>query len=283
MSIASKVKREKMPRKMLLKSLFAATLAVGLSARPALALQSIVFGQVVEGPFTYTDPNSGASVNLEVVGSGEPQFNSFTSTITPAGSVINPGSWTQIQADAQSLGGNLVTVASAAENAFIVSTILQNFTGSGGPDLSHLPLWIGLSDPSFDLGGGSHAGNFVWADGSSSAYRNWNAGTGEPNDDPVSGNGNPNGALNFAGGGNGEYYTAINWHYAQGGGPQGTWNDTPDDGTLAFGGNSDGPYYGIAEVPVTASVPQPASWAMGLLGIALTASALRFRRKSILA
>jgi hypothetical protein len=90
----------------------------------------------------------------------------------------------------------------------------------------------------------------VWADGSTSTYRNWNS--GEPN------NASP-----------GEYYAAINWHFAAGTGAPGTWNDTPVGGTSGFSGNSNGPYYAIAEV--SAAAPEPAS--MALLGIGIAGMA----------
>ena len=47
----------------------------------------------------------------------------------------NAGTWTQAQAQAVSLGGNLVTVNDATENQFLVNT----FGGTEG-------LWIGLTD-----------------------------------------------------------------------------------------------------------------------------------------
>ena len=90
-------------------------------------------------------------------------------------------SWTQAESMAQSYGGNLLTIHSATENQFIVNDVLQDWTSNGGPNLSALPLWIGLYDPTgatHDDGPGGptsqHAANFLWIDGSSSTYRNWN-------------------------------------------------------------------------------------------------------------
>jgi hypothetical protein len=170
--------------------------------------------------------------------------------------VLPLGTWTQSESAAQQLGGNLMTISSSAENQFVVNNVLQDFTGSGGPSLSDLPLWIGLYDPTgaaHDDGpggaGSQHAANFLWVDGSSSAYRNWNSSTNEPTDSSP-----------------GEYYSTINWHTAQGtSGVVGTWNDTPLAGTTGYGGNSNGPYYGIAAVPV----PEPSALALlGLIGVA---------------
>ena len=167
--------------------------------------------------------------------------------------VVSLGNWNQAEASAQSLGGNLITIHSLAENQFVVDNVLQDFSSSGGPNLSNLPLWIGLYDPTGavnDDGGSQHAQNFVWVDGSNSSYRNWNTDTSEPND------ANP-----------GEYYAAINWQFAGGLAPSsmGTWNDTPLAGTLGYTGNTDGPYYGIAAVPV----PEPSYW--GLIASSLLA------------
>ncbi len=144
--------------------------------------------------------------------------------------VVTQSSWTAAEAAAQAMGGNLVTIHNAAENTFIVSNVLQDFTSTGGPNLSDVPAWIGLYDPQTGDGtGAAHAADFQWVDGSGSSFRAWNS--GEPNNTAP-----------------GEYDTAINWHYSQGG-PLGTWNDAPNAGTSGFGGNTNGPYYGIVAVP----------------------------------
>ena len=197
---------------------------------------STVSGSTIEGPIY----DSISNVNLYVVSSG---------------------SWNQAESQAVALGGHLVTIHSAAENQFIVNNVLVNFAGSGGPNLSDVPLWIGLYDPtgagSNDGSSSGHAANFVWADGSTSTYRNWNS--GEPNN---------------AGGT--EYYAAINWHYSVSSSETvGTWNDTPLGGSSGYGGNSNGTYYGIAAVPV----PEPSSFA--LLGLGIAGFALQaYRRRN---
>lgn len=91
-----------------------------------------------------------------------------------------PLSWTQAQAQAESLGGNLVTVNSAEEHAWL-SSVFGNER-----------LWIGLNDVNTE-------GEFVWASGEPVTYTNW--ADGRPNDlgdedfvemnfDPVSANWN---------------------------------------------------------------------------------------------
>lgn len=92
-----------------------------------------------------------------------------------SGPVINPAngnsyylleaaSWTASQAEAVTLGGNLVTINDAAENQWI----LDIFNPFGGQ--SYL---IGLSDSVTE-------GTFVWASGEPVTFTNW--GAGEPND-----------------------------------------------------------------------------------------------------
>ncbi|MCO5797284.1 MAG: hypothetical protein HEQ29_11045 [Dolichospermum sp. LBC05a] len=70
----------------------------------------------------------------------------------------NAGTWKEAQAQAVSLGGNLVTVNDAAENQFLVNT----FGGTEG-------LWIGLTDEVTE-------GTFKWANGEAVTYTNWSPG-----------------------------------------------------------------------------------------------------------
>jgi glucose/arabinose dehydrogenase len=98
-------------------------------------------------------------------------------------------SWTDAQAEATSLGGNLVTINNAAEENWLKQTF-----GSSEQ------LWIGLTDRTTE-------GKFEWVNGETATYRNWNP--GEPN------NSNFGGAVP-----EGEDYAVIN---------QGTqWNDIPN-------------------------------------------------------
>ncbi|MFN4876289.1 MAG: lectin-like protein [Aphanizomenon sp.] len=88
------------------------------------------------------------------------------------------GSWTQAQAQAVSLGGNLVAVNDAAENQFLVNTF-------GGTER----LWIGLTDEVTE-------GTFKWVNGEAVTYTNW-----YPNE-PNNSGGNENYAeFNFLGAG----------------------------------------------------------------------------------
>lgn len=152
--------------------------------------------------------------------------------------------WTDAEIEAQSRRGHLVTINDAAEQAFLESAFL---TG----DLATRPVWIGLNDL-------SNEGNFVWASGEPVTYTNWQP--GDPN----------NGAGFFE-----EDFVAMNWQYAaESGGPvargaeprslttfsPGTWTDTPLEGTSGQGGNSDGLYYGIIEIPCTPPPEDMVSW-----------------------
>jgi Ca2+-binding RTX toxin-like protein len=64
-------------------------------------------------------------------------------------------SWSQAQAQAAGLGGNLVTINDAAENQFLVGAF-------GGTER----LWIGYTDSASE-------GTFRWANGESTSYTNW--------------------------------------------------------------------------------------------------------------
>ncbi|MEM6448676.1 MAG: LamG-like jellyroll fold domain-containing protein, partial [Cyanobacteria bacterium P01_D01_bin.105] len=74
----------------------------------------------------------------------------------------NDLTWEEAQAQAESIGGNLVTINDAAEEAWLHTT----FSASG-------ELWIGLTDKSVE-------GQFEWASGEAVTYTNWSP--NEPND-----------------------------------------------------------------------------------------------------
>jgi Lectin C-type domain len=147
--------------------------------------------------------------------------------------------WTTAESAAIGLGGHLASITSSDEQSFINSTFL---TGA----FERVPLWIGLTDEVVE-------GTFVWATGESLGYTNWKT------NEPSVGN---------------EHYVAINWGYARGDAvPKGEWNNTPLNGTLNYGGNTNGPYFGIVEV-----VPEPASAVLAIFG-AISFMAARFLRR----
>ena len=113
---------------------------------------------------------NGGNDTLNGGGGNDQIFGDFTSAITAPiftynGKfyfLSNAGTWTQAQAQAVSLGGNLVTVNDAAENEFLVNTF-------GGTER----LWIGLTDEVTE-------GTFKWANGEAVTYTNWLP--GQPDD-----------------------------------------------------------------------------------------------------
>jgi hypothetical protein len=88
-----------------------------------------------------------------------PRFNSTTRN---AYFLLSQNNWTNSQAEAVTLGGRLVKVEDAAENAWIASTF----------DALNRNLWIGLSDAAVE-------GTYRWTDGTITQYRPWDP--GEPN------------------------------------------------------------------------------------------------------
>jgi Ca2+-binding RTX toxin-like protein len=103
------------------------------------------------------------------------KWNDYSSTYSQRGIIENkffeyngsrylltgPGTWTQAQEQANSLGGHLVTVNNQAEQDWLVNTF-------GGTE----PLWTDLTDEVTE-------GQYKWASGETSTYRNWLP--GEPN------------------------------------------------------------------------------------------------------
>ncbi len=97
-----------------------------------------VLGEVVSGPIV--NPSNGHSYYLLTRGQ----------------------SWTASQAEAELLGGHLVTINDAAENAWVADTFGQ---------FNNL-YWIGLNDVAMP-------DTFVWSSGDLSDYRNWYPGQPE--------------------------------------------------------------------------------------------------------
>jgi hypothetical protein len=73
-----------------------------------------------------------------------------------------PCTWAEAAAQAEALGGHLVTISSQAENDWVWQTF-------SGPDHG---LWLGLTDV-------AEEGRWVWASGEPVTYTNWHP--GEPN------------------------------------------------------------------------------------------------------
>lgn len=109
--------------------------------------------------------------------------------------LLEQSTWTEAEALAVSMGGNLATVNDQSENDWIWNT----FSDDGARS-----LWIGFTDQ-------EEEGNFVWTSGESITFTNWEL--GQPSNDLV---GQP------------EHYTEMRWgvkHYEE---IPGHWNDLPD-------------------------------------------------------
>jgi hypothetical protein len=166
-----------------------------------LLISDQLFGQVLQGPIV--NPSNGYSYFL-----------------------LQNATWDNSQSEALSLGGNLATVNSAAENTWIFNTFALTAADNGAD------LWIGLYDPDKGDGtGAQHAADFIWIDGEAVTYTNW--APGEPNDNPQEG---------------GAYFAALT-AYAHDGLVPGDWNDKKDDSQGV-------PSMGVVEV-----MPEPASLA----------------------
>ncbi|MCK4789556.1 MAG: hypothetical protein KAV87_37795 [Desulfobacteraceae bacterium] len=103
--------------------------------------------------------------------------------IVPSGA---DGSWDNAENNAIALGGHLVTINDAAEEAWLRSVFGEQTR-----------YWIGFSDAGVE-------GLWVWSSGEPVTYTNWDS--GEPN--------------NMAPPPTGEDYAVLNWYSATGG-----WND----------------------------------------------------------
>ena len=104
----------------------------------------------------FTTGEVGDSIAIESYEEILPTYNGKTYQLTSGGAK----SWEAAQAEARSLGGNLVTINDAAEEAWLKQTF-----GREG-------LWIGINDAASE-------GRFRWASGEAVTYTNW--APGEPN------------------------------------------------------------------------------------------------------
>ncbi|MBK1642420.1 hypothetical protein CKO12_11135 [Chromatium okenii] len=101
--------------------------------------------------------------SLTLIASATSSGSVITSLLNPSNDhtyyLLSQANWVNSQAEALTLGGNLVTINDADENAWIYSSF-ANFSGI------HRNLWIGFNDV-------ANEGNFVWASGEQPGYTNW--------------------------------------------------------------------------------------------------------------
>ncbi len=162
----------------------------------------------------------------------------LTTAVNPANGhtyhLLESTTWTASEAEAITLGGHLVTIGDAAENAWIEAT----FKPFGDK------FWLGYTDVVVE-------NIFVWIDGDPSTYQNW--GGAEPNDAcPF---GPEDVSIMFT---NGAGLPGLNPIQ------DGEWADIPDDAVC--GGGT--PVRGVVEVTPAPSVPAIAGWGLILLATA---------------
>ena len=110
------------------------------------------------------------------------------------------GCWDEAEAEAEALGGHLIAVNSAEEQAFVEQTFLSQGNVFGLDETTI--LWIGLSDAEVE-------GTMVWSSMEPLVYMNWKNTEPDHSGD----------------------YVAFNWGFARGNVPLARWNDTPLCGT----------------------------------------------------
>ncbi|MEI6708991.1 MAG: Ig-like domain-containing protein [Methylococcales bacterium] len=127
------------------------------------ATNALSTGQVVVDTFTYTlvdvhgASSASTTLSINITGSDDTSYtyNGHTYMLTNSSSL----SWQQAETQAVSLGGHLVTINDAAEQAWLASTF-----PTGG--------WIGYTDQVTE-------GVFQWISGETATYTHWYL--GEPN------------------------------------------------------------------------------------------------------
>ena len=195
------------------------------------------------GQWTYTIDQ--LNTDVQALGDGDTITDTFTVrtedgteqvvTVTingandaPTGTVykvISADSWIEAQQEAISLGGNLVTIDDADENAYVLN-LIQNT-----PGMTASGAWIGYTDQQGE-------GTFGWIDGSSpTSYTNW--ADGEPNN---FGNGADEDFVQmFA-----ETITRVGTEISAG-----QWNDLPDTGLSDSEQDAEqvNPQFAVVEIP----------------------------------
>ena len=88
--------------------------------------------------------------------------------------IVDGPSWTEAEANANKLGGHLVTINDAEENQWLVNNLSgsNNFYSNQYVD----QFWIGYTDE-------ANEGSWTWISGESSDYSNWTSYTPAGNGD----------------------------------------------------------------------------------------------------
>nr|MDJ0900894.1 lectin-like protein [Xenococcus sp. MO_188.B8] len=155
--------------------------------------------------------NDSSNISPVLVDDGVFQYGHSTYFLSQA------GTWQEAQAEAESYGGNLVTINDAAENKWLLDTFGVNNDW----------LWTGFTDQ-------AQEGEFEWISGQETTYTNW--APGQPYDD----------------GGN-QHYAILNWNNQGWDDNQGTWQwqgiieidwSSVGGNDTIFGGAGDDQIYG---------------------------------------
>ena len=100
--------------------------------------------------------------NFETIGSGKGIAETpIVIRGDSAYAIVQGPSWEEAEANAQKLGGHLVTINDAAENQFVASNFSRSFR-----DLGSYAAWIGTTDI-------DHKGQWTWSSSESALYSNW--------------------------------------------------------------------------------------------------------------
>lgn len=167
--------------------------------------------------------------------------------------LLSASSWQAAQTEAQSLGGNLVTVNNAAENNFILTTFgHQAITAAGANYAGKVNLWLGINDVDVE-------GTFKWISGLSSSFTDWF--DGQPQDHSVD-----------------EDFGGIRVRGSNANVPVGHWIDIVSDSRL--GDKS----FGVVEI-VSGSAenppaPEPGTFILASLGGALLTAQRYWKRRA---
>jgi len=167
-----------------------------------------------DGRITITTTALRSSVDTTLEVSGGPLPDVEFGPVVRGGHtyyLLQASSWQAAERKAQELGGHLIAINDAAENAWVFTTFASH---EGVLRM----LWLGLTDA-------AREGRFAWTSGERTTYRNWDG--GEPNNDP----GNVLGQEDVV-----HMYPPIDGRGSR-------WNDTN-------GFNVGGlPFHGVVEVP----------------------------------
>ncbi|WP_411868981.1 lectin-like protein [Vulcanococcus limneticus] len=143
------------------------------------------------GPYGY---DGGVDFYETTRGIAEIPYLSFGSSIYV---VVPASTWTEGQAKAVSLGGNLVTINSYEENQWLNQAYGQ----------LHSSYWMGINDIKTE-------GMWVWVSGEQVDYTNWLPGS--PDNELQTGD---------------EDWGELNYYYSSGDNQTGYWNDNNNDGS----------------------------------------------------